>query len=172
MSHAQSIPNHTIDPATGFMESNGFLATFDAERKTTFIRQLVANGLSLYDTCDQLGLSVHTVNKHYRNDPVFKEALDEARRDYSDRLDGISKKNAMNPKSVIERIFQLKSLFPEKYADQKSSGPTQVVINFDGKFLDLARKRAEAIDAELITGSQTPNDQVVDAQSQANSHPE
>jgi len=144
------VPNHTVDPKTGFLESSGFAYDFDGERKTMFIRRLVANGLSIYDTCDELGLSHHTVFKHYRNDQAFKLAVDEARRDYADRLDGVSKRNAMNPRSVIERIFQLKSLFPEKYADQKSSGNVQVNLTLDGNALALIKKREEVIDAEII----------------------
>lgn len=153
MSDPRFIPNHTVDPKTGFLECNAFLTAFDGERKQIFIRRLVANGLSLYNTCDELGLSVHTVNKHYHIDPAFKEALDEARRDYADRLDGISKVNATNPKSVIERIFQLKSLFPEKYADQKSQGNPQITINIDGKLVEMAKRRQEMLEAETITST-------------------
>lgn len=146
-------PNHTVDPQTGFLESNAYVSAFNGERKEMFIRRLVANGLSLYNTCDEMGLSVHTVNKHYKNDPAFKQALDEARRDYADRLDGISKVNAMNPKSVIERIFQLKALFPERYADQKSSGSPNITLQIDGKTLEMIRKRDEVIEAQVVAPS-------------------
>jgi hypothetical protein len=35
--HRESIPNHVPDPATGFLESNGFANAFDAPRKLAFL---------------------------------------------------------------------------------------------------------------------------------------
>lgn len=154
MSHAEHTPNHAVDPATGFLESNAYAAAFDAERKTQFLNLFKSNGLGLYRTCKQLGLSHHTINKHYRIDPEFKKAYDDAEKEYTDELEATSRFNALNPKSVIERIFQLKALRPERYADQKSAAPTQITINVDAALIENARKRAEVLDAEIITESE------------------
>lgn len=154
MAEYQYAPNHSIDPHTGFLESPGFLSNFDAQKKTTFLEVYKNNGLGLYRTCRSLGMSVSTIHKHYQIDPVFKKAFDECRTEYSDELEAVSRSNALNPKSVIERIFQLKSLFPEKYGDSKSSGSTQITVNIDGKMLETMKKRAEIIDVETITGTQ------------------
>lgn len=150
MGEPQYAPNHTVDPTTGFLESKAYISAFDADRKTAFIRLFVGNGLSLYETCEQMGLSFHTVNKHYQIDATFKAKVDEAKAEYADKLDGVSKRNAMNPKSVIERIFQLKSLFPDKYADYKSIGSTTINVNV-GALSDEVGKRSETIDVVDIT---------------------
>ena len=91
-------------------------------------------------------MSHHTYFKHYNTDAVFKEAVDEAMREYGDRLEGVARRNALNPRSVIERIFILKSLFPHKYADQRAQGSTLINLVFDNKSLDDLRKRTEIID--------------------------
>lgn len=151
MAEASYSPNNVIDPATGFIENPAYPSAFDAARKTNFIKLMVENGLGLYETCEALGLSHHTLFKHYHNDPAFKEALDEARNEYGARLDAISKRNAMNPKSVIERIFQLKSIFPERYADQRNrDSAINVSISLDANLLNSIKKRQETIDIEAI----------------------
>ena len=76
--------------------------------------------------------------------------LDEARHQYADRLDGKSKRTAMLDRSVIERIFQLKSLYPEKYAEAKGTGSTMIILVFDGKMFGEVKKRAEILEAETI----------------------
>lgn len=154
MAEAQYAPHHTIDAETGFIENKSYPTAFDAARKTQFIRCLVDNGLGIYEACEAMGLSHHTLFKHYHNDPAFKEALDEAKLEYGSRLDAISKKNAMNPRSVIERIFQLKALFPERYADKRDSGNVQVNISIDGEALKAISKRQEVIDIEPVSDLQ------------------
>lgn len=154
MAEAQYAPIHTIDPQTGFLESNAYLSAFDADRKLKFLEIFRRNGMGLYRTCAAIGLSVHTVNKHYQIDPVFKAAYDEAKVEYTDELEAVSRENALNPRSVIERIFQLKALKPERYADQKNLGSAQITINIDGKLIEEARKRSEVLDVEPIVSSQ------------------
>lgn len=148
--------NHVINPETGFLENPAFLNDFDSARKQAFLDLYLDSGLSLYDTCAQLSLSYHTVNKHYQRDPKFKQLMDQKRDEYASRLDGVSKRNAMNPKSVIERIFQLKSLFPEKYADQKNQGKIEVTINVDSQLVSAMKKREEVLEAEQISPDQLP----------------
>jgi len=153
MAEAQYANNHVIDPETGFLENPAYAYDFNAERKVQFLKVFSNNGLGMYRTCKALGLSPATVNKHYQIDSVFKKALDTARMVYADELEAVSRENALNPRSVIERIFQLKSLLPEKYGEQRNSGSLSVVINFDGKLVELAKKRDQILDVEPITGT-------------------
>ncbi len=146
-------PNHTVDQATGFLESNGWLSAFDATRKTAFLSLLRTNSLGLYKTCAQMGLSVHTVNKHYQLDPEFKKAYDELEIEYTSDLEAVSRQNAMNPKSVIERIFQLKSLLPAKYADGKRESGLVVNISIDPEVIRKAAERSQIVEAEIVRES-------------------
>ena len=165
-SHHTHIPNHTTDLETGFIESNAYIYAFDAERKEIFLKRLLANGLSLYDTCDELGLSHKTVFKHYREDDSFRKAFDQAEREYYDRLEGMSRRNALNSdRSVVERIFQLnsgsrKGLTRGKYTDEKSYGPMQVSVTIDGKSFGMIKDREEIVEADLVHSDDTSDDKV------------
>lgn len=150
---AERVPNHTTDPTTGFIESNAYVSAFDASRKAQFLQLFKANGLGLYKTCRQLGLSCSTIHHHYKIDPVFKDLVDQLREEYTDELEATSRSNALNPKSVIERIFQLKALLPNKYGDQKSQGPMQITLNIDGKLLEMVKKRDEILETQVITSA-------------------
>ena len=164
MGDRRYVPNHTIDPVTGYIESLGYAHAFDAVKKDEFLEVYRRNGLALYRTCRELSLSPSSIHKHYKIDPVFKEKFDQVEREYTDELEGVSRRNALEPRMVIERIFQLKALRPEKYADVKSLGPTQIVINVDGNTLTQIKKREEIVDAEVVTGSLPTENKSVDKQ--------
>jgi hypothetical protein len=152
----ESVPNHSVDPETGFIESNAYAIAFDAQRKQQFLQLYKANGLGLYRTCKALGISHHTINKHYKNDQAFKKAFDEAMEEYADELEAVSRQNALNPRSVIERIFQLKSLLPGKYADQRVSSAPQVNITIDAATLSDFAKRVQSVEAQPIEAEVLP----------------
>lgn len=142
--------NHVIDPKTGFIENPAFPSNFSAERKILWLKTFVKCGLGLYKTCEKLGMKVETFNRHYRIDPVFAGEVEKARAEYADRLESVSKENAMNPRSVIERIFQLKAIYPDKYGEKKNNGQVNVAINIDSQSLRKIEKRNRSIDAELV----------------------
>lgn len=142
--------NHIVNPETGFLENPAYPSDFDSERKLQFLKAYKENHLGFYKTCRQLGLSHSTVNRHYHVDPVFKREFDHAQQIYTDDLEVVSRENAMNPKSVIERIFQLKSLKPEKYADQRREMPLTISINVDSALLSKVVERSKVLDAEEI----------------------
>lgn len=154
MDSLQSVPNHTIDPQTGFVESLAYPDAFDAMRKAEFLKFYKESGLGIWEACERLGVSHNTVRKHYRIDPEFKKAFDEAKLEYSDKLEALSRRTALNPKATIERIFQLKALVPERYADQKGSGRVEVVINISQEALENAQKREKMIDAKIVEDQQ------------------
>ena len=165
MAEPQYAPNHTIDPETGFLESNAYSNVFDAERKLAFLDNYRNNGLRLRQSCRTMGLSESTVNKHLHTDPVFKEKFEAVEKDYLEELEATSRQNALNPRSVIERIFQLKCLLPDKYGQENRPASTQITINLDGKSLENMLKRAEIVDAKIINSTLDDNSQTVDNQS-------
>lgn len=147
MAEPQYAHNHVINPETGYLENPAYANDFDSERKKRFLETFKANGMGLYRTCRALGMSTSTVHRHYQIDPLFKKNFDEAREEYGDELQAVSRVNALNPRSVIERIFQLKSLFPEKYGDSRTSGALSITINVDDNLLKSAQKRDQILDA-------------------------
>ena len=151
MTEAKYSHNHIINPETGFLENPAYATDFDSARKLQFLEIYKSNGLGLFRTCRQLGLSCSTVHKHYSIDPKFKEAFDEAKKEYADELQATSRINALNPRSVIERIFQLKALFPGVYGDAKNSSEVVVNLNLDLDAILSARNRTNVVDTEMAT---------------------
>lgn len=144
------IPNLTVDPVTGFIQSTAYAHAFDGEKKKIFLRRWKENGLALYRTCRELGMSCSTIHHHRRIDPEFSHALDEVEKEYIDELEATSRINALVPKMVIERIFQLKALRPEKYGDAKCFAGPQIIINIDGNTIVQEKSRVEVLDAEVL----------------------
>lgn len=164
----ESTPNHTIDPETGFLESNNYIQSFDADKKKTFLKLFKENGLKFWRTCAELGVKGDTVHKHASIDPAFNQAIKEAKRDFYDDLEGVSRINALNPHSVIERIFQLKAAFPDRYGDNKKDSNVNISINLDGKLLESATQRQHILDVKdenvTIAGSLPEKSEVIDNQ--------
>lgn len=165
MAEPQYSHNHVINPETGFIENPAYSSSFDSEKKIAFINLYYKNGLRIRRTCDQLGMSVDTIHRHYQIDPQFKKLFDDVKEKYLDELEGVSRLNALNPKSVIERIFQLKCLLPEKYGQENRPINHNVTINVDGKLLEMIKKREQVFDAEIIPSSQISDGKQVDNQS-------
>ncbi len=144
-------PNHQVNPITGFIENPAFLTQFDSDKKLSFLDAYFKNGLRIRRTCDELGISVSTVNSHYQSDPKFRELYDDVKARYLDELEGVSRQNALNPRSVIERIFQLKCLLPEKYGQENRPQTMAVTINVDGELLKTIAQRDRILDATPVT---------------------
>jgi len=155
MAEPQYSKNHTIDPETGFLENPAYSNQFDAQKKKAFLDLYYENGLRIRRTCDQLGMSVDTVNRAYQTDKQFRQLYDDLKDRYLDELEGVSRTNALNPRSVIERIFQLKCLLPEKYGQENRPTSMNVTINVDGKALEAIARRQEVIDIEPISENAT-----------------
>jgi len=154
MRQAEFAPNHTVDPKTGFVESKAYPYAFDAEKKALFLKMYREKGRGIYGTCELLGISRNTVIKHYQTDPVFKQAYDDLEAEYASKLEAISRQNALKSKSVIERIFQLKSLSKKgltqgKYDENSVSAP-HITLNIDANLLSKIRDREKLIDAEIV----------------------
>ena len=164
MTYNDNVPNHVVNSQTGFIESNGFASSFDSERKLAFLQNYKNNGLRLRRACREMGLSEATVSKHLKIDPQFKKMFDDVESDYLEELQAVSKSNALNPRSVIERIFLLKCLLPEKYGQENKISTQQININIDGKMIEMAKKREQIIDAEDIISTQEDDIKMLDNQ--------
>lgn len=149
-----------VDEATGFMEtSGGFASAFDGQRKDEFLRVFKASGLALYTTCKNLGISHHTIHHHVKNDPAFREAFEQVRRTYADDLEAKSRSIAMTRDSAtLERIFHLRSLFPEKYAREQKSPDGKIEINITGNLVTSIKRDAEVLETTVVRAIESGND--------------
>jgi len=146
------IPNHTIDPATGFMENRGYLDAFDATKKQVFIEALRANDFRLLPTCQTLGISPHTVHHHRRTDKAFDAAVRQAVEDYAENLEWMSRAQAMEPRATLERIFQLRALRPERYARELKQNDNNITIKLDFQSIPNVVNRDAVIDVAMESG--------------------
>ena len=169
MAEAAYAHNHVVNPETGLLENPAYPSNFNSDRKLAFIEAFKENGMGFYRTCKAMGLSHDTVNKHYQQDPVFRKLFDQAKLEYGDNLEAVSRINALDPKMYVERFFQLKSLFPEKYADQRQAS-VSVNISLDDNLVSMLKKRDNILDVTPISGTL---EQMPDAQSfeSANNRP-
>ena len=144
------VMNHQINPATGFLENPGYAFDFDSERKQAFIDEYRRSGLRFRQTCKNLGISPHTIHKHTRIDQAFKNALDEALADYAEHLESSQMEFALDKKNFMDRAMQLRRLYPEKYALEKTLKTDFTITLNTGNAASLV-DQTKTIDAELVT---------------------
>jgi hypothetical protein len=147
--------NHITNPETGFLENPAYVNAFDSAKKKLFLELYEQMDTDLYGVCEKMGIRYETVNKHYQLDPKFKRLFDEAEFRYAHKLQAVGRKNALNPRSVVERIWIQKSLsyLPgfEKYSEQKNLGNVQINVNIDSNQISDAINRLNTVDAELVS---------------------
>ena len=96
---------------------------------------ITVGNVSISKACDIVGISQSDVAMALRVDKEFKSAYALARK-ISDEvelmeLERVSTKNAMLEKNTVERIFRLKSLNRDRYADKRTNGANvDININF------------------------------------------
>lgn len=151
--NASNTPAFVVDAGTGFLEStlHKEMDLFDATKKLAFIEALRANDFRFAVTCQQTGVSPHTVYKHRRNDKAFDEAIRQSIDEYADNLEWMSRSQAMEPKATLERIFQLRALRPERYArDLKDSGGQKIEISITGDLITFQKKHADVLETSVV----------------------
>lgn len=155
-----SMPNHQVNPVTGFLESPGYSYAFDSDKKLDFLRLYKANGLSLYKSAALMGVKVETINKAIKIDPVFKKAVDDAEAEYIDALESKSRDIALtNDKATLERIFQLKALRPSKYGGNVKEGTTNAItFNITGDLVMDLKRRGTTVDTTISDGDSASSD--------------
>lgn len=165
---SNSTPNHTVDPKTGYLESNGFPDAFDAPQKILFLNTYRDKGLNLFQACKDMGISRHTVRHHMRIDPSFRADVESLTEEYADSLEWVSRQQAMNPgKGFMDRCMQLRHLRPSKYAQDKIQSPQPVVIQIsapDG----FTAKRRNVIDAKVLDDESEAEGRRLDVSASAN----
>lgn len=96
-------------------------------------------------------------------DSAFKKVFDELEIKYLHKLQAVGRKNALNERSVIERIWVQKSHSHvpgfEKYSDQKNLGNVSITLNLDGKMIESLKKREQIIE---LSSTQFTDEKVID----------
>jgi len=123
----------TVNKETGFLESANSSVTFDASKKTHFLRialkyvQEEKKIPSLLSLCQSIGISLRTFERHIGADPAFKDRFREVLLIGQDILTEVMFDRAKTPGGFMDRAMWLRRHFPEYWnPDHKiqiSSGP-------------------------------------------------
>ena len=115
----------------------------------TFITE---GNVSISKACDIVGISQSDVAMALRVDKQFKSAYALARKITDEielmELERVSTRNARVEKNVVERIFRMKSLNRDRYADKRTNGANvDININF-GNGVNSYAKNARVMPAK------------------------
>tara|TARA_Y100001973_G_C5142600_1_gene303740 strand:- start:214 stop:765 length:552 start_codon:yes stop_codon:yes gene_type:complete len=110
------------------------------------IETYIADGnVSIAKACDTVGISKSDVAVALRVDKDFKSAYALARKITDEvelmELERVSTRNALLKQNVTERIFRMKSLNRDRYADKRSNGANvDININFGSGVSSYAKE--------------------------------
>ena len=112
-----------------------FLASLDGWKYNILDNYIKSDNINIGYIADKLCIDKTEVAVAMRTDKVFKKAYSECRKilDLVElmRLESISTANAETPSAVTERIFRLKSLSRDRYADRGRIAPSNIDIKIE-----------------------------------------
>ena len=111
--------------------------------KSDFLIILDKLGGNLSAACEEIGVSFSLLNNRREHDQEFNDAIDHIKYNRSamvlNDLEVISEAQALDPKHVVERIFQLKALNRAKYQPTNRQ-QTATQINIITAGVDIAER--------------------------------
>ena len=112
-----------------------FLATLEGWKYDILETYVKSDNINIGYIADKLGINKTEVAVALRTDKLFKKAYSECRKilDMVElmKLESISTANAETPSAVTERIFRLKSLSRDRYADRGKIAPSNIDIKIE-----------------------------------------
>jgi hypothetical protein len=164
MGDINSVPNHTIDPATGFVVSLAYEDAFTPEKKLRYLEMFEASGGLVCRTAYELGMNDDTVRKHMRIDPKFAQLITAAKQRCNENVEGVLYKRALDPRGAFDRAVWLRNNYRDKYGEQQSNTGNQITINIDGNLLKKFEEKQKVVDAQIVTSTQQSEIKSVDNQ--------
>ena len=155
------VPRSTDDTATK-KDIDKLLAPLTEDWKRDLFRHWLAEpSVSIANICDAYNIDKTDVSVALKIDKVFNSLYNKVRK-ICDKielmnLESVSEQNALQPKNMVERLFRLKSLDRDRYADRgKSSANIDISISFGNGVTPYNKKNNDIIDAEISTASTPP----------------
>lgn len=126
---------------------NGFL---ESPRKDRVPSELKTQVIEIYSrtgnftgACRTVGVDPRNMRLHIAADPVFKQAVDEAREGICDKAEGHIVEHMSRPNNVVDRLAWLRAWRPERWAPQQlgdaSRSPVEITVNLSTKAIDYVR---------------------------------
>ena len=156
---AEIIPPSTSETATK-KDIDKLLAPLSEDwKRNLFQHWLTQPSISIGAVCDEFGYNKTDVSVALKADKVFNSLYNKVRK-ICDKielmnLESVSEKNALEPKNMVERLFRLKSLDRDRYADRGKNAGANIDINisFGDGVTTYNKKNSNFIDAEVSTAS-------------------
>jgi len=135
-------------------------------KRNLFQHWLAQPSVSIGAICDEFGYNKTDVSVALKADKIFNSLYNKVRK-ICDKielmnLESVSEKNALEPKNMVERLFRLKSLDRDRYADRGKNAGANIDINisFGDGVTTYNKKNFNAVDAEITpaTNSKTHDD--------------
>jgi len=117
--------------------------------------------VSIGAICDNFGYDKTAVSVALKVDKTFNQIYNKVRK-ICDKielmnLESVSEQNAMEPKNMVERLFRLKSLDRDRYADKKHANGANIDININfGNGVSTYKNNKSVKDAEIVTPTAKP----------------
>ena len=111
-------PNHTVDPATGFIVSLAYEDAFTPEKKLRYLELYEESGGLICRTAEALGMKDATIRKHVQIDPEFARRMELAKRRCNERVEGVLFKRALEPNGSFDRTVWLRNNYRERSCGQ------------------------------------------------------
>ena len=155
------IPRTTTESATK-KDIDSLLAPLSEPWKRNLFKHWLAQpSVSIGAICDEFGYNKTDVSVALKIDKVFNILYNKVRK-ICDKielmnLESVSEQNALQPKNMVERLFRLKSLDRDRYADRGKNAGANIDINisFGNGVTTYNKKNSDIIDAEVSTASKT-----------------
>ena len=154
------VPRTTTDSATK-KDIDSLLAPLTEKWKRDLFRYWLAEpSVSIANICDSYNIDKTDVSVALKIDKVFNSLYNKVRK-ICDKielmnLESVSEQNALQPKNMVERLFRLKSLDRDRYADRgKSSANIDISISFGNGVTPYNKRNSNIIDAEVSTSPKT-----------------
>ena len=152
---SQSIQRTTSITATK-KDIDSLLAPLDGWKRNLFNDWLAQPSVSIGAICDKFGYDKTDVSVALKVDKVFNSLYNKVRK-ICDKielmnLENVSEQNALEPKNMVERLFRLKSLDRDRYADRGKNAGANIDINisFGDGVTTYNRKKINSVDAEVV----------------------
>jgi hypothetical protein len=147
----QPLDDHEVDPITGFITYKRFDA-FNAPKKLIFLTHY-RKTLNMTKASELCGTNRMTVMYHFERDRAFAKAVMQCKLGVADELVETAREVALKDEGVRDRWSLIERLNPDEYGKKDAHSTTEIKITLDGKLLEDAAIRAQALDTSLADDS-------------------
>ena len=139
----QNVMTWEKDPATNLMVDYSSPCPFTPQKKLDFVEAMRKGLCNVWKVCKDIGIGYPTYERHMAIDPVFKEMVDDARKQINHGVEEMLVQRALEGKSPMWTIYYLNNNWSSKY------GPKLRLVGDKEDATSIFSKMG-AIDVEVV----------------------